>query len=74
VTGPTDLSSDVEGDLAADVRRLEDLGDELAGVEGVLRRLDEGTYGTCEVCGQRLDQAALAAQPVLARCPAHPAA
>lgn len=33
-------------------RRLNELDTALAEVERALRRLDEGTYGTCEVCGR----------------------
>lgn len=33
-------------------RVLEEVEVALAGVERALRRLDDGTYGTCEVCGR----------------------
>lgn len=32
--------------------QLNELDTRLAEVERALRRLDEGTYGTCEVCGR----------------------
>jgi RNA polymerase-binding transcription factor DksA len=35
-----------------DLSILEQVEAELADVEHALRRLDEGTYGTCEVCGK----------------------
>jgi RNA polymerase-binding transcription factor DksA len=54
-----------------DVRRLEEIEVELAGVDATLRRLDEGRYGTCEVCGAALDPKALEANPLAARCPHH---
>jgi RNA polymerase-binding transcription factor DksA len=57
---------------AADVRRLEEIEVELAAVEATLRRLDEGRYGTCEVCGAALEADALEADPLTARCSGHP--
>ena len=54
-----------------DVHRLEEIEAELTGVEATLRRLDEGRYGTCEVCGAALDPNALEANPLAARCPHH---
>jgi len=44
---------------------------DLDGVDAALRRLDEGTYGTCEVCAADLADEALAADPTLRRCPVH---
>ncbi|MGI8753717.1 MAG: hypothetical protein ACR2MN_15680 [Acidimicrobiales bacterium] len=44
-----------------------DLGD----VDVALRRLDEGTYGTCEACGTELDPRVVVAFPAARRCPAH---
>ncbi|MDQ2725856.1 MAG: hypothetical protein M3Y36_10225, partial [Actinomycetota bacterium] len=43
-----------------------DLGD----VDVALRRLDEGTYGTCEACGTELDPRVVVAFPAARRCPA----
>jgi RNA polymerase-binding transcription factor DksA len=58
--------------LVDDVRRLEEIEGELAAVEATLRRLDEGRYGTCEVCGASLAAAALEADPLTFRCADHP--
>ncbi|HMQ25389.1 MAG TPA: hypothetical protein PKA98_05335 [Acidimicrobiales bacterium] len=44
---------------------------DLDGVDAALRRLDDGTYGTCEVCAVELTDEALAADPTTRRCPAH---
>lgn len=57
---------------ADDARRLEEISSELAGVEASLRRLDDGTYGTCEVCGIPIEAVALEADPLHSRCPDHP--
>ncbi len=40
----------------------------LAEVRGALRRLDEGTYGLCQSCGQAIDAARLEALPYASLC------
>ena len=37
-------------------------------VELALTRLDDGTYGRCETCGAPIDDAELAAQPLVLEC------
>ena len=37
---------------------------QLAEIEAALGRLDDGTYGTCEVCGRPIPEARLEARPV----------
>ena len=44
---------------------------ELDDVARALDRLDEGTYGTCEVCGVPLGDEVLAAAPAARSCGAH---
>ena len=44
---------------------------ELDAVERALERLDDGTYGSCEVCASALDDARLAADPTARCCAAH---
>ena len=50
----------------AALRRSEEhmLGD----VEDALRRMDDGSYGTCAHCGQAIDLARLKAMPTAALC------
>lgn len=43
----------------------------LSAVELALRRLDDGSYGTCEVCCAELSAGELEAAPALSRCPQH---
>ena len=43
----------------------------LDGVDRALTSLDDGTYGTCEVCGDALDEQDLEGDPLLTRCVAH---
>jgi DnaK suppressor protein len=40
-------------------------------VDVALAALDDGTYGTCGVCGHAIDDRDLDADPLVPRCPAH---
>jgi len=51
-----------------DLAILEAIESELADVEHALRRLDEGTYGTCEACGRPIDDERLQALPAARLC------
>jgi len=51
-----------------DLSILEQIEAELADVEYALRRLDEGTYGTCEACGKPIDKDRLEAIPAARLC------
>ena len=52
----------------ADLSILERVEAELDEVEHALRRLDDGTYGTCEACGKPIGEARLEAQPAARFC------
>lgn len=54
-----------------DLGLLERVERELADVEAVLPRLDDGTYGTCEVCGERIPDERLASEPAARTCADH---
>ena len=41
---------------------------ELNEIDGALRRLDHGSYGICEECGKRIDEARLEAVPWARYC------
>lgn len=56
-----------------DLSILEQVEAELADVEHALRRLDEGTYGTCEVCGKPIPDERLEAMPATRFCVEHQA-
>ena len=43
----------------------------LASIDHALSALNDGTYGKCEVCGDRIDPSALDADVLAARCSAH---
>ena len=44
------------------------LRETLADVERALAKLDNGTYGTCEVCAKPIGEARLEAMPTARRC------
>ena len=52
---------------------LEQVEAELADVDHALRRLDDGTYGTCEACGGPIGDDRLEAMPAARFCLAHQA-
>ncbi|MDP1805911.1 MAG: TraR/DksA C4-type zinc finger protein [Acidimicrobiales bacterium] len=56
-----------------DLSILEQVEAELADVEHALRRLDDGTYGTCEVCGKAIPDERLEAMPATRLCLEHQA-
>ena len=51
-----------------DLSILEQVEAELGDVEHALRRLDEGTYGTCEACGNPIGEERLEAMPATRFC------
>ncbi len=53
------------GEAAALAGQLQDT---LAEVEAAIARLDQGTYGRCEVCGKPIVPARLEAKPAARRC------
>jgi DnaK suppressor protein len=59
---PGDVGTDVE-ERSRDLGLLEQTERELADVEDALRRLEEGTYGRCEVCGRPIPDDRLEANP-----------
>ena len=50
---------------------LEQVEAELADVDRALRRLDDGTYGTCEACGRPIGDERLEAMPAARFCVSH---
>ena len=56
-----------------DLSILEQVEAELADVEHALRRLEDGSYGTCEVCGREIPDERLEAIPTARLCLEHQA-
>ena len=79
VGGEIDLEFDDDfadrGQVASEQGENRTLADtlqvQLNQVEKALSRLDEGTYGTCEVCGDTIGAERLEAMPSTARCITH---
>ena len=55
-------------DREKDLTILDNIEGELADVEHALQRLDDGTYGTCEACGQPIGDDRLEAMPAARFC------
>jgi RNA polymerase-binding transcription factor DksA len=62
---------DARDRLEKERERLEQVEAELADVDRALRRLDDGTYGQCEVCGDDIGDDRLAAMPAARFCTLH---
>jgi DnaK suppressor protein len=56
-----------------DLSILEQVEAELADIDHALRRLDEGTYGTCEIDGKPIPEERLEAMPAARLCLEHQA-
>lgn len=66
ITAPDDLDRDLDLDLDLDA-----IETDLADVEVALSRLELGTYWTCEVTGQELDDDLLEVRPTARRLAGH---
>jgi RNA polymerase-binding transcription factor DksA len=55
-------------DRERDLSILEQVEAELADISHALRRIDEGTYGTCEACGKPIGDDRLEALPAARFC------
>lgn len=64
-----DSTSERERELAA----LAAIQADLAGVDRALERIDDGSYGTCEACGQPIPDEVLDEAPVTRLCAGHAA-
>jgi DnaK suppressor protein len=64
---PADLGSETF-ERTRDLSILATLDAELEDVERAFRRLESGTYGTCEACGEQIEQARLEAIPTARFC------
>jgi RNA polymerase-binding transcription factor DksA len=67
---PGDSGSDVL-EAAVDVSVLSQLESRLLDVEAALNRLDNGSYGRCEVCGNQIHPERLEARPDARLCKDH---
>jgi DnaK suppressor protein len=63
--GPTESESAVAEGYASILEQVEA---ELADVEHALKRLDDGTYGVCEACGEPIGPPRLESSPAARLC------
>ena len=54
-----------------DFSLLEQLEAEIGDLDAALRKIDEGTYGRCEVCGKEIEAERLEAMPGTRTCREH---
>jgi RNA polymerase-binding transcription factor DksA len=64
---PADLATDTF-ERARDLSIAQRVEAELTDVARALQRIDEGTYGTCEACGRKVDEARLQVLPATRFC------
>lgn len=61
-------------DRERDLSLLDQVEGELADVEHAMQRLDDGSYGRCEACGEAIPDERLEAMPAARFCVTHQAA
>ncbi len=64
-------SGQVAAELGENKVLYDQLKRDLDDIEKALARMDEGTYGTCEVCGEEIGEARLEVMPATRRCITH---
>lgn len=67
---PADVGTETF-DRERDLSILDQVEGELADVERALQKLDEGTYGVCEACGEPIEDERLEALPAARFCLKH---
>jgi DnaK suppressor protein len=65
-----DTEDDSFSNLVVDVNlaEIDRDADELRRIDSALARLSEGSYGSCESCGQEIPEGRLQAEPTALRC------
>ncbi len=64
-------SGQVAAELGENKVLYDQLRRDLDDIEAALRRMDEGTYGQCEVCGEPIGEARLEVMPATRYCIEH---
>ncbi len=64
-------AADLMENFGENVAILTDLENRYNDVLAALARMDQGTYGTCSVGGEAIEEARLAADPAAATCKVH---
>ena len=71
VEASIEISAEPNVDPGVEASAVDRIEEGLADVERALARLDEGTYGRCEVCGDVLSDLELEHAPATRFCRAH---
>ena len=64
-------SAQVAAEMGENMSLAAALRDQLTDVEGALARIESGTYGLCEVCGEEISPARIEAMPATPFCIKH---
>lgn len=64
-------SGQVAAEQGEHLTLISNFRDQLAEVEAALERLDDGSYGRCEVCGKEISEPRLEAMPATRFCIDH---
>lgn len=67
---PNDVATEIQG-YEDNTAILKDLETRYNEVLAALKRIDDGTYGTCEVSGEAIEEDRLDADPAARTCKAH---
>ena len=67
---PTDAADQIE-ELVTNVPLVEELKKRQKAVVGALEKMEQGSYGICDVCGEPIDVDRLEANPAANTCIAH---
>ena len=64
---PADMGTETF-ELEKDLSIQNNIEASLADIDWAMKRLDDGTYGTCETCGKKIPKTRLAAMPAARYC------
>jgi RNA polymerase-binding protein DksA len=64
---PDEQAQEIEG-YTTNLATERILDDNLRDIDAALKRIEEGTYGTCKYCGQPIAEKRLQARPVASAC------
>jgi DnaK suppressor protein len=67
---PLDAADNIE-ELATNIPLVGDLQKRQKAIKSALRKMKDGTYGSCDECGEDIDLARLEANPAAATCIRH---
>ncbi len=69
-TEPDEVADRIE-ELEGNEAEIKELTEQRSLIEAALKKIEEGTYGTCEVSGEEIEEDRLEANPSARTCKAH---